>query len=238
MAVWNPVRSEIVAHWELLFSGVRADFAVTRMGEQLPAALGLLFGWLILSTLSIVGLRALRSKGRDATRFRLSALLAAVLALTIALPITGLFALIRDPAYSGQRPAYLEAMAFLRAEIAPDDGLLVQAYGQPLWKHSINYSRGLPAWYGLAWYFPSAEQIERMRASGDPGDGLDPNTIKLLGSLPAYHERVWLVNTLDDLPGRFELEEQWLERHYAREGRWLFEDSGQVAVSAFRLSGD
>ncbi len=236
MAVWNPVRSEIVAHWQLLFSGTRSEFALARLGEQQAAGFTLLFGWLILLTLSISGLRALRSWGRGPTRH--GALLAAALTLAIALPITELFALTRDPAYSGQRPAYLEAMAFLRAEIAPDDGLLVQAYGQPLWKHSINYSQGLPEWYGLAWYFPSADEVERMRASGDPGDGFDPTTLELLGNLSTKYERVWLVNTLDHLPGRFELEHQWLERHYAREGRWLFEDSGQVAVSAFRLSSE
>ncbi len=215
VAAWNFAHGAWAGQWQTLLAGVEWKAALTRLFPLEPVSVGLVAAcWGAAFLIAWAGLRRALA-GRAWTW-----LAAAALALSLALPWAMLTAYHPDPASFAERTAFREAVKFLSERLHPDDVVLLESYGQPLWFYAMGEARWPVEWLGLPWY-PA------------PADALPPATVGLLEGLSAT-TRVWLMNDRGTPPGDLELEAHWLAAHWRSMDQWDFRDTqGRVQLNLF-----
>jgi hypothetical protein len=160
-AIWDPGYSAVAGHWRLLLGGAAWAPALARNLTVQPAgvlALGLAWALGLAAALGLLR-RALNGIGPGGLP---AGLLAS--ALVLAGPPAALAVFRGDPAYGGDRPDLLAAVAALNARAGPEATVAVRGYLDPLWYCYFNFGRPGRPWAGLPLYSGPANDAP----PGDP----------------------------------------------------------------------
>lgn len=231
LAVWDPYYSAILGHWRLLLSGTPwalalvRNFAVNRLGVII-----------VVTGLSLGAGLALYFLRLGPGRWRLGP---AVLALGLSLlaPISMLSAYQQDPAYSGNRLEYTEAVNALNEFPGPNDLVAIRGYLSPLWYAYFNFGRPLRPWVGLPLFSAAANDAP----PGDPfylpplDAALADQT--LLGNAGQTNQHLWFADDGSTPVGAEGLDvEAWLQGRYHLEQRLTTSTARPLQILEFSLS--
>jgi hypothetical protein len=184
-SVWNLANLPIPIHLSALFNPGKLDMAWLRLlpMDQWAVALPALF--LLLAGICM-GL-LFRTYKEPNFRGKLPPIVILLLvALGLILPLYPSLRVYReDPAAGGGRSTYQEMLTWLAPQIQPDDLVIVDSYGTPLWQFMMNHWAPPVPWYSLP-YAPGRSIAHTEIVVGE---------IIERGEIPT--ERVWLLRSTD-----------------------------------------
>jgi hypothetical protein len=145
---WDVHSSPVPVHLAALRNGREIDLAWARVLEYDAQALVIPLGCAAIFLLGMVLLYMAIREVALSPAFKGLVIAAGITALIFPL-LPNLYLLRGDPALGGDQPTYGEAVAWTAAQARPDDLVIVDSYGTPLWQFMLNRWRGAARWYSL-----------------------------------------------------------------------------------------
>jgi hypothetical protein len=133
-----------------------------------------------------------------------------------------------DPALGGGRPEFEGALAWLEAEIEPQDVVVMDSYGTALWAFLMNRWREPVRWYSLPFEIPGSPGVDLA-----PGGRPSEEAVALFEQLGMNAGRLWYLTSQDAPDYGLGREVAWLEGHYQCVVRKDFAGATVVELRAY-----
>ncbi len=135
-----------------------------------------------------------------------------------------------DPAWGGDRPAYMGALSWVQSESTPGDRIVLDAYGTRLWSFWMNRLTQPARWYSLPYEIPSVS------AEGQsPAVLPSPVALRVLGAASEGGGTLWYVLSAEAPDSSLGIKAAWLDAHAELAEIRRFEGPPDVVVRRYVL---
>lgn len=148
--------------------------------------------------------------GQAPGRVARHAMAACLAALALALPLfPSLAVLRRDPAAAMHQPELQQALEWMEADLRPDDTVVVDSYGTPLWRFLMQRWSAPARWYSLPFEIPGAAGV-----GTEPGGQPSNAAIQLFWQVEGGGGRLWYLWSDQAPDSGLGREIAWLDREF------------------------
>lgn len=133
-----------------------------------------------------------------------------------------------DPALGGQRPEFASALAWIEDRVGVEDLVVVDSYGTPLWRFTLNRWTEPVAWYSLPFEIPGAGDVEPS-SLGTPSRA----ALELFGRVGSEFSRLWYISSSDAPDSGLHREISWLDSQLELAEYRVFVGKSRVEVSLY-----